>query len=85
MTEAEQTFLNGWRAAAPVLEELKKQKLTEMDESAGLKLLGATAPLSHQHGMAVMQSWFMRWRVQQLMAQLAKYESGPASPDGTAE
>ena len=44
MTEAEQTFLNGWRAAAPVLEELKKQKLTEMDESAGLKLLGATAP-----------------------------------------
>ena len=44
MTEAEQIFLNGWRAAAPVLEELKKQKLTEMDESAGLKLLGATAP-----------------------------------------
>ncbi len=78
MTEAEKVFLNGWRAAAPVLEELKKQRLSEMDESAGLRLLGATNPMPQQHGMAVMQSWFMRWRAQQLMARLAQYESGPS-------
>ncbi|MFG0256037.1 MAG: hypothetical protein ACF787_13240 [Rhodopirellula sp. JB053] len=69
MTPSEKQFINAWRYAGPELENRKQQKLRELDPNAGLRGLGAGnyRPLP-MHGMAIMQSWFMRFRVKQMMA-----------------
>ena len=67
MNEQERKFIEGWRIAGPVLERLRNEKLARLDESEGLKSLGANVrPAVHRHGMAIMQAWFTRLRIKQL-------------------
>ena len=76
MTEQEQQFINAWRTAAPELRRLRNEKLANLDDSAGLNLLGANASSTPgMHGMAVMQSWFLRLRAKQLTAKIQTLEA----------
>jgi hypothetical protein len=68
MTDAEQRFIDAWRYAGPILEELSNKELRELDESKGGELLSRSANESPQgHGLAIFQSWMMRLRVSELM------------------
>ena len=69
-TEQEKQWIAAWRSAGPELERIRNEELRAMDESVGLKLLGAgqISPLEIPSGLAVQQAWFMRMRVKELMS-----------------
>ena len=66
-TDAEQKFIQAWRYATPELEEIHRRELLELDESAGLKMIGAAAqPERPPSGLIEFQAWMMRMRVIEL-------------------
>jgi len=75
--QAEKRFIEAWRYAAPRLEEIRCAELRELDEAAGLKMIGGGEPSEDERldsaltsGLAHFQGWMMRLRVMQLQAQL---------------
>jgi len=75
-TEAEQRFIQAWRYAAPELESIRRRELLELDETAGLRMIGAPAPSERpENGLIVFQAWMMRLRVVQLMQQLSQHQT----------
>jgi len=69
-TEAEERFIQAWRYAAPELEKIRRRELLELDESAGLRMIGAVAQQERSRsGLIEFQSWMMRLRVYQLLHQ----------------
>ena len=75
-TEQEKKFIEAWKIAGPELERIRNEELKQLDESAGLKLLGATAEVKPIHtGLAIFQAWMMRLRVIQLSAEVASLKS----------
>jgi hypothetical protein len=75
-TDAEQRFIQAWRFAAPELEKIQRRELRELDDSAGLRMIGAPpneeCPYS---GLIEFQSWMMRMRVIELRKRLPPHES----------
>ena len=80
-TPAEQRFIDAWRYAGPQLEEIRRRELRELDEQAGLRMLGANVPVQHaESGLIQFQAWMMRLRViemQRTIKQLAAAASPP--------
>jgi hypothetical protein len=75
-TEAEQRFIQAWRYAAPELEKIRRRELLELDESAGLRMIGAPAPSERpESGLIAFQAWMMRMRVLQLTKQLSQQQT----------
>ncbi len=73
MTEQEkqQLWITAWRNAAPELERIRNDELRRLDDSAGLRLLGAGSQTAEvQNGLITFQAWMMRLRVFQLMKKL---------------
>ena len=73
MTEQEkqQLWITAWRRAGPELERIRNEELRNLDDSAGLMLLGAGARGAEpQCGLVAFQAWMMRLRVLQLMKEL---------------
>ena len=80
-TEAEQRFIQAWRYAAPELEKIRRRELLELDESAGLRMIGAVAQQDRpRSGLIEFQAWMMRLRVYQLLQQRA-VEQTPTQAD----
>ncbi len=76
-TEQERRWIDAWRNAAPELERIRNEELRNLDENAGLRFLGAHRRNEPpQHGLAIFQSWMMRWRVLQLMERVKEQTSG---------
>lgn len=72
-TEAEQRFIQAWRYAAPELEKINRRELRELDEAAGLRMIGAPVQPEHSRsGLIEFQAWMMRMRVIQLNKQLSQ-------------
>jgi hypothetical protein len=62
----EQQFVDAWKKAAPILEELQAAKLRAMRPEEGAMMLDANASSTecfYSHGLARWQAWMMRWRV----------------------
>jgi hypothetical protein len=69
--EQEQQWVATWRHAGPQLERIRNEELRSLDESAGLRLLGAGQRSSGQtSGLIAWQAWMMRLRVLELMKRL---------------
>jgi len=67
-TEQEKQWIEAWRMAGPELERIRNEELRNLDDEAGLKLLGAFRSKSSMSGLITLQSWLMRLRVKTLMA-----------------
>ncbi len=81
-TEAEQRFINAWRYASPRLEAIRCQELRELDENAGLRMLGADSPAQHpSSGLIHFQAWMMRLRVIQMQERLMQHAGSAAVPN----
>lgn len=75
-TDAEQRFIQAWRYAAPELEKIQRRELRELDESAGLRMIGAPAQSDRpDSGLIEFQAWMMRMRVMQLEARLSQHHT----------
>ena len=75
-SEQEKQFIDAWKFAGPELERIRNDELKQLDESAGLKLLGATAAAKPVlTGLAIFQAWMMRLRIIQLSAEVASLTS----------
>ena len=75
-TEQEKQFIDAWKFAGPELERIRNDELKQLDESAGLKLLGATVAAKPIHtGLAIFQAWMMRLRIIELSAEVASLKS----------
>jgi hypothetical protein len=60
------------------LEKIQRRELRELDESAGLRMIGAPAPSDRpQSGLIEFQAWMMRMRVMQLEARLLRHQTSP--------
>jgi len=46
-TPPEQRFIDAWRFAAPRLEQIRREELRQLDEDAGLRMIGAGEPTEH--------------------------------------
>ena len=69
-TEQEQNWIDAWRYAGPRLEQIRRDELRSLDESAGARLLGAGVQRpanTPSSGLATFQAWMMRLRVLELM------------------
>lgn len=67
----EQRFIDAWRYAAPRLEEIKRQELRQLDEDAGLRMIGAgRVTETASSGLIHFQAWMMRLRVIQMQKQI---------------
>ncbi len=77
-TEAEQRFIQAWRYAGPELDKIKRRELEELDESAGLRTIGAPVAFERPYsGLIEFQAWMMRMRVVQLEKQLSQVHTMP--------
>ena len=75
-SEQEKQFVDAWKFAGPELERIRNDELKQLDESAGLKLLGATPAVKPVHtGLAIFQAWMMRLRIMELTADVASLKS----------
>ena len=72
-TEIEKKWIAAWRYAAPELERIRNEELQGLDDETAIRLLQSKnmcAPESS--GLAIFQSWMMRWRVIELTKALEK-------------
>ena len=52
VTEQEKQFIDVWKFAGPELERMRNDELKQLNESTGLRLLGATVALGElNHGL----------------------------------
>ncbi len=67
-SELEKQWIAAWRIAGPELERIRNEELRKMDESEGAKKLSKLHWEQAQFsGLAIFQSWMMRFRVLELM------------------
>jgi len=72
----EQEWMQAWRIASVELPKIRDAELRELDENAGLDLLGASETnMAFMNGLVVQQAWFTRFHLLQLQAELAKLKS----------
>lgn len=65
-TELEKQWIAAWRRAGPELERIRREELRQLDDSAGLQLLGAGCPRQLQSGLVTFQAWMMRLLIKEL-------------------
>ena len=71
-SDKEQQWIAAWRRAAPELERIRNQELRQLDDTAGMRLLGAMEKRPTRiNGLVAFQAWMMRARVIQLTRQLS--------------
>ncbi len=81
-------FVRSWKVAGDEMERQRNERLQKMDPAYGARMMGATEIPSREYlyanGLARWQCWMMRWRLQDLMAQVATSVSGKESPERDA-
>lgn len=65
-TDVEKQWMAAWRRAGPELERIRREELQQLDDSAGLKLLGAGSQRQPQSGLVTFQAWMMRLLIKEL-------------------
>ena len=66
-TGQEKQWIAAWRSAGPELERGRNQELRQLDEPAGLQLLGAWTTPEQSSGLVAFQALMMRMRVRDLL------------------
>ena len=62
-TEQEKKWIAAWRIASPELERIRNQELRQLDDSEGLRLLGAGPNPEQSSGLIAFQAWMKRMRI----------------------
>ncbi len=74
--EQARQWIQGWKVAGPVMQQMRDERLRQMDETEGAKMLGAGQGFASEapeaNGLAIWQSWMMRLRLQQLTAKVTQ-------------